>query len=163
MKKIFIILITILLVITSVFVYQRKEENENDEMKRFAQNIADETDKDFEDVTINIIDNIKNDTLLQTWLKNNDVPSDDSILSYFDSKYFDNIDLYKNYNRSLIVCDSSITVNIYSYDITMDCISYHEEYLDAKKINENLFNIDDATSDIYYYAKINLDESKIPL
>lgn len=160
MKKIFIILITILLVITSVFVYQRKEENENDEMKRFAQNIADETDKDFEDVTINIIDNIKNDTLLQTWLKNNDVPSDDSILSYFDSKYFDNIELYKNYNRSLIVCDSSITVNIYGYDITMDCISYHEEYLDAKKINENLFNIDDATSDIYYYAKINLDESK---
>ena len=160
MKKIFIILIAILLVITSVFVYQRKEENENDEMKRFAQNIADETDKDFEDATINIIDNIKNDSLLKTWLKNNDVPSDDSILSYFDSKYFDNIELYKNYNRSLIVCDSSVTVNIYGYDITMDCISYHEEYLDAREINENLFNIDDATSDIYYYAKIDLDESK---
>lgn len=160
MKKFYIILITIALVILSIFVYQRKEKNENDEMKSFAQTIANETDKDFEVATTDIIDKIKNDTLLLSWLKSDELPSDDSLLSYFDSKYFNNVDLYQNYSRSLIVCDNTVTVFLYGYDITMDCISYHDEYLDAKEINENLFNIDDATSDIFYYAKINLDESK---
>ena len=160
MRKIFIIIITIALVITSVFVYQKKEKNENDEMKRFAETIADETDKDFEDATIGIIDQIKNDTLLKIWLKNDELPSDDSILSYFDSKYFNNIELYKNYNRSLIVCDSTVSVNIYEDDFDIDCITYYDDFLDTKEINENLFNIDDATADIFYYAVINLDELK---
>lgn len=160
MKKIFIILIAIALIITSVFVYHKKEIIENDEMKLFAQNIANETDKCFEEATTTIIYNIKNDTLINTWVKNDKLPSDDSLLSYFEDIYFQKFELYQDYNRSLIVCDSSVIVNIYGSDITMDCISFHDEYLEAKEINENLFNIDDATSDIYYLAKINLDESK---
>ncbi|MBR6438426.1 MAG: GHKL domain-containing protein [Bacteroidales bacterium] len=150
MKKICIILIAIALIVVSIFIYHKKEKNENDEMELFAKIIADETDRDFEDATINIIDKIKNDEL----------PSDDSLLSYFNEKYFNHIDLYKNYNRTLNVCDSTSVYVIYGYDTILDCFSFHDNYLNSKPINENLSYIDDGTPNIYYSAKINLNESK---
>ena len=156
MKKIIIILIAISVIAATVFVHQRNESNENAEMERFANIIADETDEDFEKATTCIIGKIKSDELFNSWVNDNNLPSDDSLLSYFDKKYF-NKDLYRFYNRTLIVCDST-TLVLY-YDLAINC---EAEYLGtlnrSKAINENLYHIDDATSDIYYIVKINLND-----
>ena len=100
MKRIFIILITIALIAATIFFYQRKENRENAEMERFAQIIADETDEDFEKVTTDVIEKIKNDELFNSWVNDDNLPSDDSLLSYFDKKYFQN-DLFKFYNNDI--------------------------------------------------------------
>ena len=55
MKKIFIIIIAIAFIAATVFVHQRNESDENAEMERFAEIIADETDSDFEKATADII------------------------------------------------------------------------------------------------------------
>ena len=160
MKKTYIILITIALIAATVFFHHRKENRENAEMERFAQIIADETDEDFEKATLQIINEIKNDSLFNSWVKT-EMPSDDSLLSYFNEKYF-NIDLYNLYNRTLVVCDST-TFIWYSEDLGIDCFTYFEiTFLNAKttKLNDNLYHVDDATSDIFYIAKINLNETE---
>ena len=160
MKKIYIILITIALIAATVFFHHRKENLENAEMERFAQTIADETDEDFETATLQILDEIKNDSLFNSWVKT-DLPSDDSLLSYFNDKYF-NTDLYNLYNRTLVVCDST-TFIWYSDDLGTDCFMYFKTtFLNAKttKLNDNLYHVDDATSDIFYIAKINLNETE---
>ena len=159
MKKILIILIAIALIAVTVFVHQRNESNENAEMERFAQIIADETDLDFEKATIGILIQIKNDELLNSWISNGNVPSDDSILSYFDKKYFKNNDVYKFYNRTLTVCDSNTIIEY--FDIGIHCeVSYRDMLSESKQISEYLYHYDDATSDIYYVAKIELDRFK---
>lgn len=156
MKKILIILIAIALIATTVFVHQRNESNENAEMERFAKIIANETDLNFEKATIEILSQIKNDELLNTWISNGIMPSDDSILSYFDKKYFNNLDIYKYYNRTLTVCDSSTIIDY--FDIGINCeVSYLDILSESKQINEYLYHYDDATSDIYYIAKIKLN------
>lgn len=156
MKKILIILIAIALIATTVFVHQRNESNENAEMERFAKIIANETDLGFEKATIEILSQIKNDELLNTWISNGIMPSDDSILSYFDKKYFNNLDIYKYYNRTLTVCDSSTIIDY--FDIGINCeVSYLDILSESKQINEYLYHYDDATSDIYYIAKIKLN------
>ena len=160
MKKIYIILITIVLIAATVYFHHRKENLENAEMESFAQIIADETDEDFETATLQIINEIKNDSLFNSWVKT-ELPSDDSLLSYFNEKYF-NIDLYNLYNRTLVVCDST-TFIWYSEDLGIDCFTYFEiTFLNAKttKLNDNLYHVDDATSDIFYIAKINLNETE---
>lgn len=159
MKKIIIILIAIALIVATVFVHQRNERNENAEMERFAKIIADETDEDFEKTTTDIIGKIKTEDLFNSWVESDNLPSDDSILSYFDKKYFDNIEIYKLYNRTLTVCDSS-TIILYN-DLGYNCeASYQGILADSKKINENLYHYDDATSDIYYIIKIKLNDIK---
>lgn len=156
MKKILIILIAIALIATTVFVHQRNESNENAEMERFAKIIANETDLNFEKATIEILSQIKNDELLNYWIGNGIMPSDDSILSYFDKKYFNNLDIYKYYNRTLTVCDSSTIIDY--FDIGINCeVSYLDILSESKQINEYLYHYDDATSDIYYIAKIKLN------
>ena len=158
MKRIFIILITIALIAATIFFYQRKENRENAEMERFAQIIADETDEDFEKVTTNVIEKIKNDELFNSWVNDDNLPSDDSLLSYFDKKYFQN-DLFKFYNHTLIVCDSNTL--ILHYDIGLNCEMLYLSILNkSKAINENLYHYDDATSDIYYIVKINLNDKE---
>ena len=109
MKKFFIIIIALLLIVATVFVHQRNESNENAEMERFAKIIADETDEDFEKATTDIIEKIKTDDLFISWVNDDNLPSDDSILSYFDSNYFKE-DLYKFYNRTLTVCDPTTII-----------------------------------------------------
>ena len=162
MKKTYIILITAALIALTVFVHQRNENNENAEMERFAKIIADETDEDFENVTINLLDSIKNDKLFNFWLRNNDLPSDDSILSHFNTQYFYNFDVFKNYKRTLTVCDSSTYINF--YDMGFECIAYFDSHFKNNKItsiSKDLYHVDDPTSDIYYIAKIILDKSQI--
>ena len=159
MKKIYTILITIALIAITVFVHQRNENNENAEMERFAKIIANETDEDFEKATIDIITKIKNDELFNSWVNDNNLPSDDSLLSYFNAKYFNAIDLFKSYNRTLIVCDSTTLYVV--YDLAFECeIKYNETLDESTKINENLYHYDDATSDIYYIVKIKLNDSE---
>ena len=157
MKKIYIILITIALIAATVFIHQQNEKNENNEMERFAKIIADETDEDFEKTTTDIITQIKNNENLNSWVKDDNLPSDDSLLAYFNSKYFNNFDLFKLYNRTLIVCDSN--TNIIYHDMTDNCEAFYSNILSvSKKINENLYHYDNATSDIYYISKIRLND-----
>ena len=158
MKKFYIILIAIALIAVTVFFHQRNENNENAEMERFAKIIANETDEDFEMATTDVVKKIKNDELFNSWVNDNNLPSDDSLLSYFDKKYFQK-DLYKFYNRTLTVCDSS-TIILY-HDLGYYCeTAYQGMLVDSKQINENLYHYDDATSDIYYIVKINLNATE---
>ena len=158
MKKFFIILIAIALIAVTVFIHQRNESNENAEMERFANIIANETDEDFEKATIDIIEKIKSDTLFNSWVNDNNLPSDDSLLSYFDANFFNKINLYKYYNRTLTVCDTCTI--IFLNELGVNCFEYFEKLPYAKTINDNLFHIDDATSDIYYTAKIEIDNTR---
>ena len=125
-------------------------------MERFAQIIADETDEDFEQTTTDIIEKIKNDDLFNSWVNDDNLPSDDSILSYLDSKYFYN-DLFDYYNKTLIVCDSSSI--IVQYDMGVNCEAIYKSVLaESLQINENLYRKDDSTSDIYYIVKVKLND-----
>lgn len=158
MKKIFIILIAIALIAATVFVHQRNESDENAEMERFAKIIADETDKDFEKATTDIIEQIKTDEMFNSWVNDGKLPSDDSLLSYFDKRFFQN-DLYKFYNRSLIVCDTNTFVT--QYDTVIECEFLYSGVLSkSDTVSENLYHFDDATSDIYYIAKIELKDAE---
>ena len=158
MKKIFIIIIAIAFIAATVSVHQRNESDENAEMERFAEIIADETDSDFEKATADIIEKIKTDELFNSWVSAGNLPSDDSLLSYFDKKFFRN-DLYRFYNRSLIVCDANTMIAQYDSDI--ECDSLYSGVLNkSKAVSENLYHYDDATSDIYYISKINLNNTE---
>ena len=158
MKKFYIILIAIALIAVTVFFHQRNENNENAEMEHFAKIIANETDEDFEMATTDVVEKIKNDELFNSWVNDNNLPSDDSLLSYFNKNYFQK-DLYKFYNRTLTVCDSS-TIILY-HDLGYYCETAYQGMLaDSKQINENLYHYDDATSDIYYIVKINLNATE---
>lgn len=121
MKKIYIILITIALIAITVFFHQRKENLENTEMERFAQVIADESDEDFENATLKIIDEIKIVNL----------PSEDSLNRYLETNYFKNADVFKNYDIVSSVCDS----NTYFYynDASFSCIEYFKELMSINK------------------------------
>ena len=162
MKKIYIILITIALIAATVFFHHRKENIENAEMEHFAQIIADETDEDFETATLQIIDEIKNDSVFNFWVTDGNLPSDDSLLSYFDSKYFKNNELFKNYDQIVTVCDSNTFINL--SDMTFSCIEYFDDVMKLNKITligNDLYNVDDPTSNIYYIAKIKIDETQV--
>ena len=92
MKKIYIILITLALISVTVFFHHRKENRENLEMENFASLIADETDQEFETASTDILEKIKTDELFNSWVKSDNLPSDDSLLSYFAKQYFNSID-----------------------------------------------------------------------
>ena len=151
MKKIYIILITIALIAITVFFHQRKENLENTEMERFAQVIADESDEDFENATLKIINEIKIVNL----------PSEDSLNHYLETNYFKNAEIFKNYDIVSSVCDS----NTYFYynDVSFSCIEYFKELMSINKtkaISNELFNIDEPTPNIYYIAKVDLKDSQ---
>lgn len=164
MKKIYIILITIALITATVVFHQRKENRENIEMERFAQLIADETDPEFETATIKIIGEIQNDSLFQSWIQDNNLPSDDSLLAYFDTQYFNEFLLFKAYNYALTVCDSSTYITLENDLYTeFPCTEFFEDKLKSDTltlVDNNLFHIDDPTSNIYYISKIAINESQ---
>jgi signal transduction histidine kinase len=152
MKKIYIILITIALIANTVFFHQRKENRENTEMERFAQIIADESDYGFEETTLKIIDEIKT----------NSIPNDDSISYYLERHYFKNGEIFKKYDIVASVCDSNTYFNY--NDASFLCIDYFKELMSINKIktiSNELYNIDEPTPNIYYIAKVNLDDSQI--
>jgi signal transduction histidine kinase len=135
-----------------VFFHQRKENQENTEMERFAQIIADESDYGFEETTLKIIDEIKTDS----------IPIDDSISYYLERRYFKNGEIFRKYDIVASVCDSNTYFNY--NDASFSCIDYFKELMSINKIktiSNELYNIDEPTPNIYYIAKVNLDDSQI--
>ena len=160
MKKFYIILIAIALIAVTVFVHQRNEHNENAEMKRFAEIIANETDEDFEQATLKIIGEIENDSLFHKMINSNIIPSDDSIASYLNSNYFNNIELYKNYNRTFTLCNNSTLIRLNDNDSLVSCDEYFANIFESYNsyfFEKGLCHIDDPTSDIYYIVIMMFD------
>ena len=151
MKKIYIILITIALIAVTVFFHQRKENRENTEMERFAQVIADESEVEFENATLKIIDEIKNINF----------PGEDSISQFLETNYFKKAEIFKNYDIVSSVCDSNTYFNY--NDASFLCIEYFNELMSINKIkaiSNELYNIDEPTPNIYYIAKVDLKDSQ---
>lgn len=151
MKKIYIILITLALIGMTLFFHQRKENHENTEMERIAILIADESDEVFEKATLCIIGAIKNDKL----------PDDDSLSLYLDKHYFKNDDILNSFDIVVSACDSNTYFNY--NDASFSCIEYYKELMTLYKfrsISDELFNIDEPTPNIYYIAKIALNNSQ---
>ena len=160
MKKIYIILITIALIAITVFVHQRKESNENAEMERFAKIIANERDEDFEKATLEIIGEIEGDSLFHKMLNSNMIPSDDSITAYLNTNYFNNIELYKNYNRTFTLCDNTTLIRVNDNDSLQQCDEYFASIFESYNsyfFEKGLCHIDDPTSDIYYIVIMMFD------
>ena len=161
MKKIYIILITIALIVVTVFVYQRNERHENSEMDRFAKIIVDETDIDFENNAIVLINKIKNDSLINVWFDEN-LPSDDSVYSYLKTKYLNNIELLKAYNIAFALCDNETYLTLED-DSEILCNDWFGDLLQSNDnhiINENLIHIDDPTTDTYYILAIDFPHDR---
>lgn len=153
----FIILISIQL---TYILYLINETYERNEMEWFANVIADESDKDFEDKIIEITEKLKKDNNLVNWQKENTFPSDDSILNYFNKIYFNNYEL-KDYNKSLTLCDTNtiLVVDFNEINYEIKCNNLFTEILESnptKKISDELFLIDDPTTDSYYILKLEL-------
>ncbi len=153
----FIILISIQL---TYILYLINETYERNEMEWFANVIADESDKDFEDVIIEISEELKKDNHLVEWQKENTFPSDDSILKYLNIKYFNNYEL-EDYNKSLTLCDTNtiLVVDIDEINYEIKCNNLFTEILEnnpTRKVSDELFLVDDPTTDSYYILKLNL-------
>ena len=160
MKKIYIILIAIALIAVTVFVHQRNEGNENAEMERFAKIIANEKDEEFEKATEQIIVEIENDSLFHKMLDSEVIPSDDSITAYLNTKYFNNIEVYKNYNRTFTLCDNSTLIRFNDNDSLQPCEEYFASIFESYNVyflENDLCHIDDPTSDIYYIVIMMFD------
>ena len=160
MKKIYIIIITIVLIAVTVFVHQKNESNENTEMERFAKIVSNETDSYLEQNISDIILGIKNDSLINSWFNNNP-PSDDSVYFYIKTKYFNNSDLFKSYNIAFAICDNNTYLNLEDNSEIL-CNEWFSDLIqsdDVSSINDNLFHIDDPTTDTYYATSIDLPNS----
>ena len=163
MKKIYIILIAIALIAATVLIHQSNENAENAEMERFAKIIADETDEDFEQATTDIIGKIKTDELLNSWVNNDDLPSDDSILSYLKQQYLNNNEVLNSYNISLALCDNETSFNWDDEDEEILCKDWFSDIYQSNDIilvNDNLTRIDDQTIDHYYIVNIDFPENQ---
>ena len=160
MKKIFIILIAIALIVVTVFVHQRNETKENVDMENFAKLIANETDKNFENEAVIFIDKIKNDTTINGWFFKN-IPSDDSIFKFLKFHYFNNIELLNHYNITFALCDDATYLSL-DDETEILCNDWFVNVIqtyDTIVINENLINVDDPTTDSYYLIKIGFPEN----
>lgn len=156
-KDIFVI--TLMTIQLTYILYLINETKERDEMEWFANIIGDESDNSFEEALIDITENLKKDKNLIKWERDNNFPSDDSILNYLNIKYF-NIDEISNYNRVVTICDKNtilIVKDVNNYEI--NCNSLFDaivENNDTKKISEELTLVDDPTTDSYYILKLRL-------
>ena len=160
MKKIFIILIAIALIAVSFFVYEKNERDENADMEQFAKVIADESDKDFETAACIFIEKLKNDSTVNSWFEKN-IPSDDSIFNYLNSKYFDKIELLNDYAITFALCDNNTYINIDGDDEVL-CNDWFVNLIDANDktvINDNLFQVDDPTTDTYYLISVDFPQN----
>ncbi len=158
-----IIVITLMSTQLTYILYLINETKEREEMEWFANVVGDESDKTFEEEIIMLTDKLKNDVELNKWSKDNNFPSDDSILSYLSKKYF-NTKKINEYNIGLTLCDTStilIIRDMPNYEI--DCFELFKDILDLnhnKKISEELTLVDDPTTDSYYILKIDLSPTE---
>ena len=154
-----IIIITLMTTQLTYILYLVKENKEYEEMSWFANVVGDESDKDFENAILETIEKLKKDNNIIHWQKNNDFPSDDSILNYFNQKYF-NTDEIKDYYKVVTLCDTStilILENLDDYEV--NCNTLFNEILEfnhTKNISEELSLVDDPTTDSYYILKLDL-------
>lgn len=152
-------IITLISTQLTYILYLINETKERAEMEWFANVIGDESDETFEDAIIEITEKIKKDENLTKWQKSNDFPSDDSILNYLNTKYF-NIEEIEGYNKVVTLCDTT-TILVVS-DLNNHEINCNElfneilEYNYTKKISEELTLVDDPTTDSYYILKLDL-------
>ncbi|MBR5663126.1 MAG: GHKL domain-containing protein [Bacteroidales bacterium] len=156
MKKIFIILIAIALIAVSFFVYEKNESDENADMEQFAKVIADESDKDFETAASIFVEKLKNDQTFNGWFENN-IPSDDSIFRYLKIQYFDKIELLRDYAITFALCDNDTYIKI-DGDNEVLCNDWFVNLIDNNDktvINDNLFQVDDPTTDTYYLISVD--------
>jgi len=156
MKKIFIILIAIALIAVSFFVYEKNESDENADMEQFAKVIADESDKDFETAASIFVEKLKNDQTFNGWFENN-IPSDDSIFRYLKIQYFDKIELLRDYAITFALCDNDTYIEI-DGDNEVLCNDWFVNLIDNNDktvINDNLFQVDDPTTDTYYLISVD--------
>jgi len=161
MKKIFVILIALILTAAVIFFGKKNESDENAKMKNLASLIADETDRDFENAAIPIIREIKNDSLISVWLEKTDFPDDDSILSYLNNAYF-NIAEMENFSRTLTLCDNDTYLTLEEQNVEFLCNELFINILQTNNgnlVDESLFHIDDPTIDTYYLAAIDFSDS----
>lgn len=150
-----IILISIQL---TYILYLINETFEHDEMEWFANVIADESDNNFENKIIEITEEIKKDNNLISWQKENKFPSDDSILIYLNQKYFNN-KMLKDYNKTLTLCDTNTILIIDDTNFEINCNNLFNEILESnpsKRVSDELFLVDDPTTDSYYILKLDL-------
>ncbi len=154
------ILIIMLMTIQLTYIlYLINETKEREEMEWFANVIGNESDESFEKAILNITENLKKDKNITQWQRDNNFPSDDSILNYFNTKYF-NIKEFDNYERVVTLCDTNTILIIEDVDnyeikcnILFDAILQNN---DTKEISEDLTLVDDPTTDSYYILKLDL-------
>ena len=152
-------IITLISIQLTYDLYLINETNEREEMEWFASVIGDESDKSFEVAISEITEKIKEDANLIKWQKENKFPSDDSILNYFNTKYF-NIKEVESYNKVITICDTStiLVVNdLINHEI--NCNELFNEilgYNNTRKISNELTLVDDPTTDSYYILKLDL-------
>ena len=162
MKKIFIILIAIALIATTIFVHHKNEKNENADMERFAKIIADESDKEFEQHAVIFIDKIKKDQTLNSWFVEK-LPSDDSVFFYLRYQYFNVIELLNNYNITFTLCDDETFLNLEDDETDILCNDWFVDLLQANDkiiITDNLIHIDDPSIDTYYLVTIDFPKKQ---
>lgn len=157
-----ILLISLITTQLTYILYLINETKEREEMRWFANVIANESDKAFEDKILEIVDKIKADNNLIDWEKKRNFPSDDSILNYLESKYF-NIDEIKSYNKVVTLCDTN-TILIFEEDYEIKCHELFDNifsHKNSKKVSEELYLIDDATTDSYYILRVLLSPADV--
>ena len=154
-----LLIITLMSIQLTYIFYIVNETKEKEEMGWFATIIGDESDQSFEEQVLEATEQIKIDELIVKWQSNNDFPSDDSILNYFDNKYFQHKDI-KDYNKTLTLCDTNTILIIRDIDdYEVNCNNLFDAIFDHNKTNrisDNLTQIDDPTTDAYYILKLDL-------
>lgn len=154
-----ICIITLMTIQLTYILYLINENKEKDEMEWFANIVGDESDEEFEKTILEVTEQLKKDKNLIAWQEGNDFPSDDSILNYFNLKYF-NIREVNDYNRVVTLCDTNTILIIKEFnDYEIKCNELFNEIIEfnlTRKISEELVQIDDPTTDSYYILKLSL-------
>ncbi len=154
-----ITVITLISTQLTYILYLINETRERDEMEWFAGVIGDESDANFEKKIVEITEHIKNDKNIISWQKSNDFPSDDSILNYLNTKYF-NVKEIEGYNKVVTLCDTTtilVVSDLNNAEINCnDLFSDILEYNYTRKVSEELTSVDDPTTDSYYILKLDL-------
>lgn len=154
-----IFLIMLMTIQLTYILYLINETKEKEEMEWFADVVGDESDDKFEKALLDITEKLKKDKNITEWQRNNKFPSDDSILSYLNLKYF-NIKEINDYNKVVTLCDTNTILVIKDVnDYEINCNNLFDEILhnnDTKQISEELSLVDDPTTDSYYILRLDL-------
>ena len=138
-------IITLMSIQLTYIFYLIKETKEKEEMEWFANVVGDESDKTFENSMINISEKIKNDEYIINWQKDNNFPSDDSILNYLNQKYFNTKEI-NVYNKVVTLCDTNTILVLKDIDdFEINCNNLFNEILEVNntvKINKELTLVD---------------------